>query len=354
VIPVMSPSLPTAEELLPYLRRMDRSHWYSNFGPLYDELVDRFADYFAMDSSNLLLVANGTLALQAAIATTGEIGDRWALPSWTFAATGHAIVSAQRIPHFVDVDATTWCIAPRHDERFDGHLIVAPFGDRPQVEIWSSVRGPKVFDAASCFDSCAAIGRGLPDDTVIMISLHATKPLPAGEGAILLGPSDWIRRARTWSNFGFLGRRVADVSGSNAKMSEYHCAVAMASLDGWQERSEIQRSEVEIASRLSASLGLHTAPGMAQGFISNTWNIQFEDASSRENVVQTFKAKGIESRTWWPTGLHEMLAFNAFERDDMKVTEGLSVTTLGLPCGTHLSEDDFSKIAEALAPEVRA
>lgn len=353
MIPVMSPSLPTAEELLPYLRRMDRSHWYSNFGPLYGELVDRFADYFAVDSSSLLLVANGTLALQAAIATTGEIGDRWALPSWTFAATGHAIVSAQRIPHFVDVDATSWCITPTDNERFDGHLIVAPFGDRPQAEIWSSVPGPKIFDAASCFDSCAEIGESLPDDTVIMISLHATKPLPAGEGAILIGPGDWIRRARTWSNFGLFGRRVADVPGSNAKMSEYHCAVASASLDGWLERTRTQRREVEIASRLSSSLDLHTAPAMAQGFISNTWNIQLADAPSRARLVQRFMTKGIETRTWWPTGLHEMAAFSFFEHDDMTVTERLAAETLGLPCGTHLSEEDFSKIAKVLASEVQ-
>jgi len=353
VIPVMSPSLPTAEELLPYLRRMDRLHWYSNFGPLYYELLDRLADYFAVDSSNLLLVANGTLALEAAVTTTGHVGDRWEVPSWTFAATGHAIVSARRVPYFVDVDATSWCMTPRNDGRFDGHLIVAPFGDRPRVAGWSSVTGPKIVDAASCFDSCGAIGPSLPDDTVIMISLHATKPLPAGEGAILIGPSDWIRRARTWSNFGFFGRRVADGPGSNAKMSEYHCAVALASLDGWEDGSGTRRGEVEKASRLAASLDLLTAPGMAHGYISNTWNIQLANPSSRAKIAEAFVAQGIETRTWWPVGLHEMPAFASFERDDMTVTERLAAATLGLPCGTHLSEDDFSKIAEVLASEVR-
>lgn len=353
MIPVMSPSLPTAEELLPYLRRMDRSHWYSNFGPLYDELVDRFADYFAMDSSNLLLVANGTLALQAAIATTGEIGDRWALPSWTFAATGHAIVSAQRIPHFVDVDATTWCVAPRHDERFDGHLIVAPFGDRPEVEIWSSVRGPKIFDAASCFDSCADIGASLPDDTVIMISLHATKPLPAGEGAILIGPSDWIRRALVWANFGFDGRRFADAPGTNAKLSEYHCAVALASLDAWPERVRTDRLEVSIASAVTAQLGLQAAPGMNRGFASNTWNIQFRDRAAKAEGERLLHSRGFESRCWWPVGLHAMHAFLSCDRDDLAVTESLTETVLGLPFGRHLSREQYQEVGAALAETLK-
>jgi dTDP-4-amino-4,6-dideoxygalactose transaminase len=92
---------------------------------------------------------------------------------------------------------------------------------------------------------------------------------------------------------------------------------------------------------------------MAQGFISNTWNIQLADASSRTKIVEACVTQGIETRTWWPAGLHEMAAFSSFEHDDMTATERLAAETLGLPCGTHLSEENFSKIAEVLASEVR-
>ena len=37
-IPLMVPDLPAAEELLPYLQRIDGAHWYTNFGPLVREL----------------------------------------------------------------------------------------------------------------------------------------------------------------------------------------------------------------------------------------------------------------------------------------------------------------------------
>ena len=43
----MMPSLPTADELLPYLRRIDANRWYSNFGPLVSEFESRIAASFA-------------------------------------------------------------------------------------------------------------------------------------------------------------------------------------------------------------------------------------------------------------------------------------------------------------------
>ena len=186
-----------------------------------------------------------------------------------------------------------------------------------------------------------------------MISLHATKPLPAGEGAILIGPSDWIRRALVWSNFGFDGRRFADAPGTNAKLSEYHCAVALASLDRWPDRVVTQRRLVERASQVTASLGMQTAPGMARGFVSNTWIIQFADISVVPTISQLLRGRGIDTRTWWPAGLHEMAAFCSLDHDNMAVTKRLVATTLGLPFGSHLREDDYSKIMEVLATGLR-
>jgi len=37
-IPLLIPDLPSADELLPYLRRIDENKRYTNFGPLVREL----------------------------------------------------------------------------------------------------------------------------------------------------------------------------------------------------------------------------------------------------------------------------------------------------------------------------
>ena len=43
-IPVLRPQLPSAERLLPYLRRIDDARIYSNWGPLSVELEGRLAE----------------------------------------------------------------------------------------------------------------------------------------------------------------------------------------------------------------------------------------------------------------------------------------------------------------------
>ena len=348
MVPVMLPSLPTAEFLLPYLERIDESHWYSNFGPLYHECLNRLANYFYVETSNLLLVANGTLALQAAISTAGSERDTWGLPSWTFAATGHAVVAAQRTPHFVDVDPGSWCMSPNSAARFDGNLIVAPFGDRPRIEEWSSVPGPKVFDAATCFDSCSGIGASLTGETMIMVSLHATKSVSAGEGAVLIGPTDWIRRAKRWTNLGFDGHRISEALASNAKLSEYHCAVLLASLDAWPDRLRSERSRIAVALTLTEPLGLQSPPGFARGLASNTWNITFSSPQNVRVAERELESQGFETRRWWPVGLHEMEAFRALKRDRLSVTERLAATTLGLPFGLHVTEENLSSLRAIL------
>ncbi len=45
-IPVMRPKLPPVEALLPYLREIDESRWYSNFGPLLRRFQSRLAEHF--------------------------------------------------------------------------------------------------------------------------------------------------------------------------------------------------------------------------------------------------------------------------------------------------------------------
>ena len=59
-IPIMRPKLPSAECLAPYLRRIDSTRIYSNFGPLACTLEERFADHFALPGGTVTTVANAT------------------------------------------------------------------------------------------------------------------------------------------------------------------------------------------------------------------------------------------------------------------------------------------------------
>lgn len=347
-MPVMQPRLPNTESLLPYLTRIDQSRVYSNFGPLHQELSDRFATYFGVDSSHIALVANGTLALQAAIESIGQVGDTWVLPSWTFVASGQAILSARRRPHFVDVDLDTWAMQPNHRSFARGNLIVAPFGSAPDLDAWRSIPGHKVFDAASCFDACRSIGPKIDEASMIMVSLHATKTMPAGEGAVLIGPQPWIERAATWANFGFSGSRFSSGPGMNAKMSEYHAAVGLASLDSWSEDREDWNFAMSRAVEITNECQLYVQPSFSDHHVTSTWNVRLPKGMNSTTLASDLFQSGIESRRWWPAGVHEMPAFTGQTADPQDNTDELVRSVVGLPFGRDLTSGHFDRIAESL------
>jgi dTDP-4-amino-4,6-dideoxygalactose transaminase len=344
----MQPQLPTADKLLPYLERIDEARTYSNFGPLYNELSERLAEYFKVDKAQVALIANGTLALQAAVETVGDVGDTWIVPSFTFVASGQAVMSARRRIHFVDVELDSWAMAPVERPFARGHLVVAPFGARPQVERWMGVSGPKVFDAASCFDACNEIGGFLPDDSMIMVSLHATKTLPAGEGAVLIGPKNWVKRAATWANFGFSGSRFASGPGMNAKLSEYHAAVGLSSLDSWSSDLEKWRQVRDLATDAVLKSGLEVQPSFLQGFVTSTWNVRIPSGIDLDATRNRMEHHGVSTRSWWPAGVHLMPAFSRQTLEPLPNTEELVLTTLGLPFGRELTKDDISRVINAV------
>jgi len=105
-IPVMRPVLPSADRLLPYLRRIDDSRWYSNFGPLTRELESRLAHRWRLAPGSVLSLSNATQGLTVALMAAGAARESLCLmPAWTFVASAHAAVQAGMVPYLVDVDA---------------------------------------------------------------------------------------------------------------------------------------------------------------------------------------------------------------------------------------------------------
>jgi len=69
-IPVMRPQLPRAETLLPYLRRIDASRIYSNYGPLVQEFENRLSRHFELPAGGAVSASTGTTALIGAVLAT--------------------------------------------------------------------------------------------------------------------------------------------------------------------------------------------------------------------------------------------------------------------------------------------
>lgn len=342
-----------------YLARIDEGRVYSNGGPLSRLLAARLAERFAVADGCVEPLANGTLALTVVLETIRRPGSLCLMPSWTFAATPHAAVAAGLTPYFVDVDAEGVLTPPlvrqaldRLTEPVGAVITVSPFGLPLDPDPWDRFTEetgiPVAIDAAAAFDTLR------PAKTPAIVSLHATKPVSAGEGAFVLSTqAELVQECMFRSNFGFRGTREAAFRSTNAKMSEYHAAVALASLDEWPRRREEFLAVARRYRRLLASYGPGT-PTLQRGFgetwvgtvcLVNTGTIPSATAETRLN------AAAIDTRHWWGWGCHCQPAFAGYQHGDLTMTHMLARQCLGLPFFVDLTEAQQARIIDRLMAE---
>jgi len=226
----MKPQLPTYDVLKPFLERIDESNIYSNFGPLSWELRTAYAEYFKVAPELIIPIANATLAIQGCLEILEQ--KNWLIPDYTFAATAHAAVSAGKSISVLDVNLDDFQInVPDFLNSIEyGILPVMPFGATINFQNWFGFDGV-VIDAAASLGSPPPNFSEMPSNSMVVYSLHATKVLGAGEGALVICQNlELANQLRSWSNFGFDATRSATMLGTNAKMSEYSCAVGLASI----------------------------------------------------------------------------------------------------------------------------
>lgn len=351
-IPVCRPLLPTSHKIARYIEEIDGARWYSNFGPLYRRFQEHLAANCGAAPAHVAGVSNATVGMTLCLRALGAIDGYCLMPAWTFPATPMAAASAGLHPWFVDIDPDNWSLTPeiaeRHLSTAPGRIAavvpVAPFGAPVPIEAWDSFTDrtgiPVVIDAAAGFDSL----RGGRSPSVV--SLHATKALGIGEGGAVFSTDEGVvSDVERLTNFGLRGTRIAAVSGTNAKLSEYTCAVGLAAIEDWPAR---RAQFLERADWYRQALGdlVGFQPGFGT-FASATcvvWTEEIEAAS----LAAALYAKGIETLRWWEAVCPDHTAFRDAAVADIPVARRAAERTLGLPMHVTLTLDDVERVAEAL------
>ena len=371
-IPLLVPDMPLADELLPWLKRIDATRWYSNFGPLVRELESALIGMFAERSDkslHLTTVSNCTAGLELALlALDLKPGSRVLVPALTFVATATAVLRAGHLPVIADVDPHTWLLTPAiaraalAREALDAILPVATFSCPHEIEGWNAFIAetglPVVIDAAAAFGNQWECGR-----TTLVFSLHATKSLAAGEGGMVVSRDfDLIARIRKLSNFGInldphevtpVGQ--VEMPGINAKMSEYHAAIGLANLAKWPA---LAASRVELHARYAGRLGeiagleprWQRVPAQT---VRTLMCFRVRSAGLREAIEVACAASGIETRRWYLPPLNRHFAFAALPvagslQEANRLFDGL----VGLPFHSRLTATDIDAIVAAIGSAV--
>jgi dTDP-4-amino-4,6-dideoxygalactose transaminase len=363
VVRVMRPLLPKAEKLRPYLERIDASRIYSNFGPLVIEFEGRLTRHFGLPAGGMVTSSTGTAGLVGAIlAQAGRARpDRELalMPAFTFVATAVAAQLCGYSPYLADVDANNWLLDPekllKHPQldRIGVVIPVAAFG-RPVLQapwraFYDKTGIPVVIDGAAGFEAISAHPERYLGPIPVMMSLHATKSMATGEGGCVattdIGLAALIGQA---FNYGFHYTRDSCSASTNGKMSEYHAAVGLAEMDGWEQKKQAFRNVVASYHRqiFAAGLGsrLVTAPDICSSYVL----FRCADAAESQRVQDGLRLQGIEYRLWYGQGLQQQTYFATCEHDDLSVTERIAPCLLGLPMATDLTDAMIAQVVQGL------
>ena len=238
MINVTKTYLPNKEKYQQYVDLIYKNGWITNNGPLVKLLEKRLADYLGV--KNVVLVSNGTVALEIAYRTLGIKGSAITTP-FSFVATTSSLVTNGIMPIFADINKDSYNIDVNHiRERIskDTKAIVPVhvFGNACDIEGIQEIA--KNNDLKVIYDAAHAFGVKYKEESILnygdisTLSFHATKLFHSTEGgALVINDDSLVEKARYLINFGIENAESIPELGTNAKMNEFEAAMGLCMLD---------------------------------------------------------------------------------------------------------------------------
>jgi dTDP-4-amino-4,6-dideoxygalactose transaminase len=211
---------------------------------------------------------------------------------------------------------------------------------------------PVMFDAAHATGS---VVEGVPIGSfgcAEVFSLTPTKPLVAGEGGLVAtndpALAETLRMGRDYGNPGDYDTRFA---GLNARMSEFHAAMALESLPLLDASLERRRCLASLYRTLLADV-----PGIAFQTISPHDTSTFKDLTirvdaerfglSRDGLALMLLAEGVDTRKYFDPPVHRQRAYRHLEYRPLPVTDAVAAGVLSLPVYPDLTDEQVERVAE--------
>jgi dTDP-4-amino-4,6-dideoxygalactose transaminase len=358
-LPLARPSIPDPDRVAEDVRRILASEVLTN-GPYVARLEEQAAT--ALGVRHCIAVSSCTSGLMLVLRAADLSGDVL-LPSFTFAATAHAVAWNGLRPTFSDIDPHTLTLSPASARRNMGVrtsaiLATHTFGTPAKVEDLTAAAdraGIRLFfDAAHAFGSRHGdrpVG-GFGDAEVF--SLTPTKPVVAGEGGIIATNADDLAEACR------LGREYAKEEnydcrfvGLNARMSEFHAAVALASLDGLEERIEARN---RLAGQYRQALG--PLPGISFPTVLDGDRSTYKDFTvlvdaqgfglEAATLGTALGAEGIDFRHYYSPPVHRMRPYRVHANGNLPETDRAAEQVLTLPLWVGMTESHIGRVADSV------
>ena len=354
MIALNSPLKPNLKKLQKYLEQINEKGWFTNFGSLHDELTARLEEYLGVQ--NLLLVSNGTLALQVA---GKALGSQSLLSTpFSFVATISAFEWQKYEIAFADIVRDSYNLSPGAVKNAfekgcmaDTILATHVYGNPCDVESFEHISVQRnckiIYDAAHAFGVKLGNKSALNYGDASVLSFHATKVFHTVEGgAIVFKKPEVFQKAKNMINFGIKPGHGVVSSGINAKFNEYQAAVGLVNLDEMdkvlEHRSKLfnlYRNELKDVVELPV---WHSESNMNGAYMP----IRLKDTNQLNKVKAALGEKNIESRHYFKPSL-DTIYTDCHNYGSANSAE-VSKSVLCLPMHVHMQVEDVNMVIQNL------
>lgn len=333
------------------------------------EDVTQFEQEYAafIGAEHCVGVANGTDALELAMRAAGvTAGGEVIMPANTFIATAEAASRIGAIPVPVDVDDTHLLIDPsrvaeavttKTQAIVPVHLFgqVAPVEELRQIAADAGV--PIVEDAAQ---SQGASRHGHGAGTLGLIagtSFYPGKNLGASGdgGAVTTNDPHLAQRVRQMANHGSTVKYVHDVIGFNSRLDAVHAITLLAKLKRLEAWNSLRGDAANRYARLLEGIRGVRLPTSLVGNV-DVWHLYVIRVPHRDAVLDRLTEARIGAGLHYPYPWHLTSAYAGlgYAPGICPVAERAAHEILSLPMHPHLTEEQQSRVADALAEAMHA
>ena len=356
---IVRPTFPSVERLLPAFGNALASGQVTNNGPWVAEFERKLSEYLNVPT---LVFCNGQIAMMAMLRAAGIQRGEVIVPSFTFAATPHAVRWCGAEPVFADIVSDgSMCLDVRDVEQRISARTVAILGvdaygiacDYAALTALARRRRLKIL-----FDSAPSFGT-LVDGQVVggfgdaqMFSFHATKAFTTMEGGCLCShDGDLLNRAKAIRNFGQSSGPDCAEAGLNGKLTELCALIGLEQLKTFDNAAATRR---QAADRLSS--GLRQIPGLkianAPGNQQPIWlylPVQVDPGVfglDRDELAWALEKENLFVRKYYSPPCHHMGAYNAARNISLPITEAVAYSVIALPIYNDMTPEECDGIIQ--------
>lgn len=338
-----------------YARVMDSGRYIA--GPEVDGFEAAFAEFCGV--RHALGVGNGLDALAIALEAIGVgPGDEVVVPAHTFIATWLAVsmvgatpVAAEPADGRYNLSAETVepCLSPRTRAIMPVHLYGEPVEMEPLMAL-AEARGIAVVEDAAQAHGALRNGRPCGSFGVAAgFSFYPGKNLGAfgDAGAVVSDDTGLVDRMRRLRNYGSVARYEHETTGRNSRLDPLQAAflsVRLARLAEWNAR------RARIAALYGEALdgvGDLLTPAVLAGN-EPVWHLYVVRTGRRDALADHLAMAGIDTLIHYPRPVYRFDPYAAHGPGNATPADRLTAEILSLPIGPHLSDDDASRVVDAV------